>query len=362
MECSHIGEIPYSDFTERIHEHAARHRIPINAVLELTQRCNLSCNHCYCVLDRLKPEMDFKQICSLLDELSVAGCLWLLITGGEPLLRNDFLDIYIYAKKKGFIISVFTNGTLISPEIISWFKKYPPFVVEITLYGMTSQTYEKVTATLGLFKRCLEGISLLHEANIPFKLKTTITKDNVVELQQIKIFAKKLEVKFRFDTMLHPRLDGNKTPQNFRLSPEKIVNLDAEDEQRSKAWGDLWQRLGPGGRSDRIFFCNAGISSAHIDPYGVLRICDMVRIPAYELGESCSFKQAWQNLAGIFSQQHGPDYKCNGCELANLCDQCPGWSQLENGDYETLSDYLCTITKLRAEKMGIIREKVGGVV
>ena len=100
----------------------------------------------------------------------------------------------------------------------------------------------------------------------------------------------------------------------------------------------------------------------HIDPYGILRICDMVRTPAYDVSKQGNFKQAWEKISGIFSEVHGPDYKCNACELANLCDQCPGWSILEHNDNVTASDYLCEITKLRAEKLGILVEKIGGIV
>lgn len=362
MGAACIRNMSYSDFSKQIHENAVLNRIPINGVLELTQRCNLSCRHCYCVPDRIKEDMDFKQICAVLDELNDAGCLWLLITGGEPLLRHDFLDIYMYAKQKGFIISVFTNGTLISNEIVNCFKKYPPFVIEISLYGAIAQTYEKVTGVEGSFKRCMHGINMLHNTQIPFKLKTTITKDNVSELKHMKSFAKRLGVEFRFDAMLHPRLDGSKENLQCRLSPEEAIKIEQADEKVSNAWVELWHRQEKEGKSDKVFYCGAGVSSVHIDPYGILRICDMIRTPAYELGKENSFDQAWKEIAKMFSLKHSSDHKCTKCEIANLCDQCPGWSQLEYDDNATPSDYLCEMAKSRAERMGILKEEIGGMV
>ena len=83
----------------------------------------------------------------------------------------------------------------------------------------------------------------------------------------------------------------------------------------------------------------------------------MIRSPAYNAQEQGGFKQAWQDLAEIFCEKQKADYKCNDCDLATLCDQCAGWSILEHDDRKTPSDYLCQITKLRAEKLGILQEK-----
>ncbi len=113
MECPHIPLIPYHKFSKRIHDKTVSERIPIGGGLEPTLRCNLKCVHCYAAYDHKKKEMTYKEICYILDEITEAGCLWLLITGGEPLLRDDFLNIYSYVKKKGLLITLFTNGNLI---------------------------------------------------------------------------------------------------------------------------------------------------------------------------------------------------------------------------------------------------------
>src|SRR4030042_1207561 len=106
--------IPYEDFSTKIHSVNSRKRIPLDVSLELTYRCNNRCVHCYCNLPSnntkaLEEELTTEEIKKILNELSSMGSLWLLITGGEPILRNDFAEIYLYAKKKGFLITLFTN-------------------------------------------------------------------------------------------------------------------------------------------------------------------------------------------------------------------------------------------------------------
>ncbi|HUU50699.1 MAG TPA: radical SAM protein, partial [Nitrospinota bacterium] len=263
MECSHIPSISYAQFSERLHKQVVAKRIPILGSFELTFRCNLRCAHCYCNLplnsrDAISKELKTGEIFNIFDQIAEAGCLWLLLTGGEPLLRKDFLEIYTYAKKKGFLISLFTNGTLITPKIADYLAESPPSEVEITLYGVTKETHEKVTGIPGSFKRCQKGIELLLARKIPLRLKTMAMTLNRNELSNIKEYAEGLGVKFRFDPELNPRLDHSKTPCNFRLSPEEVVKLDLADEKRIKEWREFCEKfLGPP-EFDNLYLCGAG--------------------------------------------------------------------------------------------------------
>jgi len=151
MECTETSLSSGVEFVRAFNQKSAKLRIPLSGSLELTRHCNLSCIHCYAtdssgdILpgDSRQREMETTKILSVIDEICEAGCLYLLITGGEPLLRKDFPEIYRYAKRKGLVITVFSNGILIKEEIIELFKVLPPHVVEISLYGATAETYEK---------------------------------------------------------------------------------------------------------------------------------------------------------------------------------------------------------------------------
>jgi radical SAM protein with 4Fe4S-binding SPASM domain len=349
MECPHVPIIPYYEFSKHIHDKVVAKRIPIDGMIELTLRCNLKCAHCYVVHDTSKKEMTYKQICHIIDEITEVGCLWLTITGGDPFIRDDFLDVYTYAKKRGLIITLLTNGTLITPQIADYLKEWPPFAVEITLNGMTKETYERVTRLPGSFERCMNGIQLLLERNIPLRLKTTVMTLNKDELWKIKKYVEKLGIEFRFDPILNPKLDGSKGPCKLRISPEEVVKLDLADEKRSKEWKQFCKSKfwGPA-KSDKLYLCGAGVIAFHIDPYGQLSVCIISRTPSYSLPQG-SFKEGWYDfIPKILAQKVRGDYKCMKCDLLALCGQCPGWSQLENGDPETPVEYLCQIAHLRA--------------
>ncbi|OIP28960.1 MAG: radical SAM/SPASM domain-containing protein [Deltaproteobacteria bacterium CG12_big_fil_rev_8_21_14_0_65_43_10] len=363
MECPHIPEISYAQFGERLHKNAVEKRIPVSGSFELTFRCNLRCAHCYCNLpmndqDAIARELKTREVFYIFDQIAEAGCLWLLITGGEPLLRKDFLEIYSYAKKKGFIITLFTNGTLITPEIADYLVQWPPHKVEITMYGVTGETYEGITRIPGSFNRCKRGINLLLERKIPLGLKTMAMTLNKDELWQIKGYAEELGVKFRFDPALNPRLDGSETPCDFRLSPEEVVELDLADGKRVKEWREFCEKFVGPSESDNLYICGAGVSTFHIDPYGKMSACEMVRFQNYDLRRG-SFEEGWQqSIPEFLNLKPEGDYPCSKCELISLCGQCPGWAWLENANLEEPVEYLCQIAHLRAEAFSIKKQEV----
>lgn len=352
MQC-----IPYARFGGPLNQKALAERIPLSGTLEVTFRCNLHCAHCYCNLpanDRQaeKEELTTKEMFHVLDQIADAGCLWLLITGGEPLVRSDFLDIYTYAKKKGFILVLFTNGTLITPDIADHLAEWPPYAVEISLYGVTRKTSKKMTGRLGSFESCRRGIQLLLERKIRLDLKTSVTTLNRDELFRIKAFAEGLGLKFRFDPVLTPRLDGGRAPCRLRLTPREIVALDEADEERTKAWREEFRKAAPHVHTDRLLFCGAGLTQFHIDPYGKVGVCDMCRFHTYDL-KTVPFREGWEKvIPRLLDARRETHPSCENCAWIEHCSYCPGWSWMETGSLEEPVDYHCEITRLRAEVFG----------
>src|SRR5262245_34341577 len=162
-------------------------RIPVEGVLEPTFRCNLECVHCYVnqpagsAAERAR-EVPLPRLRALIDEMVEAGCVNLLLTGGEVLVRPDFPELYLYALGRGLLVTVFTNGTLVTEHIADLFDRHRPLLVEISLYGMTPQTYERITRVPGSYQRCLEGIRRLVKRGVPLKLKTMLMSWNRHEL------------------------------------------------------------------------------------------------------------------------------------------------------------------------------------
>jgi radical SAM protein with 4Fe4S-binding SPASM domain len=347
-----------AQFSTRFLSHAIDRRLPMSGSIELTARCNLGCQQCYINVaagDRQarSRELSREEWFRVLDEITDEGCLTLLMTGGEPFVRPDFLDIYTYAKQKGLLLTLFTNGTTITPRIADYLAQWPPLSVEITLYGDTQTTYERVTGVVGSYERCVRGIELLLQRQIPVSLKATVTTANRDGLAGMKAFAEQRGLKFRFDAVLNMRVDGGQQPGDFRISPEEVVTLDKQDEHRALSWREMFGKLnGQHAHSSNLYNCGAGINTFHIDAYGKLSVCMMVRHSTYDL-RSGPFREGWYDkMNQVRLQQRRGTSRCQSCEIAPLCSQCPGFASIETNDEEQLVDYLCEITHRRQAAFG----------
>jgi radical SAM protein with 4Fe4S-binding SPASM domain len=293
--------------------------------------------------------------CRILDEISAAGCFWLLYTGGEIFARKDFPEIYRYAKSKGFVITLFTNGTLITPEIVELLSEWPPFSVEITLYGITPEVYERVTRVPGSYHRCLEGIRLLNAGGIPLKLKTMALTLNRDEIFAMKRFAEdELGVPFKFDPVINPRIDCSPAPLAFRLRPDEILDLELQDTKRMKEWkefADLFVREDRNRDCQHVYQCSGGTQSFAIDPYGNLTPCVLTTFDSFDLKNE-SFSSGWNVfLKQLLEKKVFRKTKCSECRLFSLCGMCPANGYLENQDFDAPNDFLCHLAHLRARAL-----------
>ncbi len=340
------------DFIREFNRKSEQLRTPISGSIELTRRCNLKCVHCYLgntlsLQKRRDSEMSTSQVLSVIDEIAEAGCLYLLITGGEPLLRKDFSRIYSHAKQRGMVLTIFTNGTLVTDRIVDLFADMPPRVVEISLYGATSPTYEKITRVSGSYNKCLNAVRRLLERKIPVGLKTILMTLNKHEFAEIEDIAKSFGVKFRFDAAIFPRLDGDRSPLNLRVSPQEAVELEFTDKKRAGNWEEYFTRSKGQSPNDKLYNCGAGLTSFHIDPYGNLQPCIMPTGLKFNLSEGC-FLKGWHGIiSDIRNRKAGDLYTCNHCEKRHLCGFCPAFFGLENGKEEIRSEYLCSMGSLR---------------
>lgn len=358
MDCPHIPEIGYGDFARRVSTWVrGRERHPIMGSFELTNRCNLRCVHCYLGERRTaqmsqREELTLPQIRNLFDQVANEGCLWFQLTGGEPMLRSDFLDIYRYAKQKGFLIALFTNGTLLTPRIADVLAEYRPFNTEITLYGYTQETYERITGVPGSHARCMRAIELLLERGVRLRLKTMLMTLNQHELGAMEDYAASLGVDFRFDPMINADLNHCRRPIAYRLTPEEIVEIDLAHPERVAEWKEFWEKQTnrtKGWLHPYVYTCGAGINLFHIDPYGQLHLCLLSREPGYDLLEG-SFHDGWEHAVPQARRRvPSEDYACNECELLCICGQCPGWATLEQGDVSRAVPFLCEVARRRAK-------------
>jgi len=335
--------------------------------LELTARCNNNCRHCYINLpdqdrEARKNELSFVDIKRIVDEAVSLGALYCLLTGGEPLLRKDFFDIYLYLKKKGILISIFTNAALITKKHINFFKEYPPRNIEVTVYGVTRKTCERVTRNPGSFDTFMRGLNLLLENGIKVRLKAMALRSNVHELHQIACFCReRTKDTFRFDPFLHLRFDGNQGRneeiKSERLSPMEIVAIEQADSERSQALEKNCDKLINPDLShvkcNHLFHCGSGNGSFTVSYDGFFRLCSSLwhLDCIYDLKKG-SLAEAWQNfiphVRDMRSNREEFLNKCRICPIINLCIWCPAHSHLETGELDRPVEYFCEVAHARA--------------
>ncbi len=349
----------YDDFACTLWDKAGLKKKPIFVQFELTFRCNLKCVHCYAAEEPAKKELTFVEITHILDRIQQENCLHLCFTGGEPLLREDFLDIYTYAVKKGFLVTLFTNATLITPEIASYLEEYPPFRVEISLNGLTAETFHKITQVPGSFDRCTKGINLIRKRKIPLTIKTVGMNLNRNEVLQIKKFAEKsLGASFKYDSIIVPRIDGSKEPCRFRLSPSEITEIEYSDQDMRKQRKESIESHDAHFDPEALFYCGAGTESFNINPYGELGFCHLLREPSFNLRRN-SLKEFNQLFCALRSTKYRTHFECRDCQDRHLCPRCPAIAQLECGNMEQKMDYFCELAQLRKESNKVLVSQNG---
>lgn len=314
---------------------------------ELTFKCDLHCRHCYtdCYNNPIyqKKELNTGEVKSILDKIHRAGVLWLCFTGGDPLARNDFLDIYFYAKKMGFIITILTNGYNMNSRITGYLKKAPPFSIEITLNASNKGLYEKISQVKDSFEKAMNGIALVLRQGLPLKIKTQITKDNLEDLPGIKRFVEGLGLGLSVTYILYPRLNRDTHPCSLRISPQEVLSLNPK-ETKTKIGKIKYPQTKK--CNNPLFPCAVesadGIS---IDPYGNAFLCELIRKPKVNLLEA-DVGSAFDTLSSFLQKRRFVGLsRCQRCTLAWHCWRCPGKAYLEKGSMEAPIEYYCELAK-----------------
>lgn len=352
---SSLGE--REPFALKLMQLAAAKRQPASASIELTSRCNLKCNMCYIRTDLSQSnaranELPSEQWLDLARQAKEMGTVFVLLTGGEIFIRDDFFKIYEPLTRMGFVITIFTNGTLLTERKANILRECPPSRMEITLYGGTAATYEAVTGVPGSFSLCCIGIKNALAAGIPLVLKSTITKKNVDEIAVMQGMADQWGVPFKTSWLLTGRTDGPESSiQKCRLEPRRCLDLE-QNEVVQRAWRRNAHAVKAAG-GKRNFTCFAGRAAFHINPKGEMGICVDLPTPAIKPLES-SFKQAWTQLQEIVSQNSRVSSDCSSCEALGFCQRCPAWSFIETGSLNAPVPYLCDLAWRRKQELGPI--------
>lgn len=349
--------------------------------LELTERCNNDCVHCSINRPAGDPEARGRElgtadVKALLASAAALGCLTVRLTGGEPLLRDDFEEIYLFARKLGLRVMLFTNATLLTPALADLFARVPPReLIEVSVYGLEPRTHDAVTRAPGSFEASMRGLDMLTERQIPFYIKGALLPANMAEEDRFEHWARGLSGQSRaawamfFD--LRSRRDESKNGliRSLRLTPAEVLcrtsALPAVERD------ELLQFIAghSGLRGDRLFTCLAAGGKGAVDAYGKFQYCLLLRHPdtVFDLRAGALRSAVTEHLSAVrATKSRNPEYieRCGRCFLKDFCLQCPAKSWAEHGTLDTPVEYLCDITHAQAEGLGLLAggEKAWAVV
>ncbi len=337
--------------------HATERQRPVNGTLELLPLCNMNCAMCYIrrsraeveALGGLRPAEDW---IALGEEMARAGVLFLLLTGGEPLLFPGFRDLYLSLRSHGMVLTLNTNGTLIDGDWADFFSRYPPRRVNITLYGADEAAYERLCRYPGGFSRTMEGIRRLRAGGVAVKLNGSVTRENRADMAAIYRLGRELDVPVHMDTYMLPGLHERALPfsEQARLAPEDAARAELEmlraELEPEALRHHVRTVLAQVGQTETLWpgqiTCMAGNCSFAIGWRGEMRPCitfDQPAVPVFETG----FEAAWAEIsrAAKALPLHGD---CTRCPLRPACKSCPASAYLETGRYDGKPEYLCRYT------------------
>ena len=339
-------------------------RYPVNGTFELTVRCNLRCRMCLFRHDSSEDEaikareLTAGQWIDLAGQVAECGTVKLLITGGEPMLRPDFCEIWEGIYRQGFLLELYTNGTLVTPKIMETLRRYPPHKIGVTLYGTSEETYEKVCGNGAMFHRALAGFHELVTLPSKLEFRTTIIKDNRRDFEEMhELIRREFGEQYR---LIHTRLVTQSVRgacadvKACRLEPEENVALSfarsiqlirdyvgEENFDPSLVGYEKKDCCTDNCMSPKasLFGCEAGMSQYTISWDGKLLGCQMLDLFHTNPMES-GFAEAWEAYP-MTVRLPEPDPDCLSCRNQDLCNCCAASRYAETGSLSGKPAYVC---------------------
>lgn len=350
---------------EFVYTAGAQKRMPVSGTFELTPRCNLDCRMCYIRMTEaeqasLGRELTTEEWLTVGRQAVDAGMIYLLLTGGEPMLRSDFTTIYSEMVKMGVMVSVNTNGTRITPEVLECFRKHPPEAVNVTLYGASPETYGGLCGVSGGYQRAFAGVRALVSAGIRVIINTTFTALNQGDMEAIAAFAKEVGVPIRTAAYTFPPVRNRHEDSRVALTPEEQGRLNARFEyltntaERRALRAALLRRIleeeaarvpSPLAERGRPTACMAGRGMFWMAWNGEMYPCGMLSDYAVKPSEGgMDFADMWRQTHTRTEVIYLPA-ACTECALRRVCPSCAAVTQSNHGDTARLVEGMCTYTK-----------------
>lgn len=310
--------------------------------IETTNVCNFRCPHCYVDKARHKT-LSFEKIKNIIDDFYELGASNILFTGGEVLTHPNFKDFYIYAYKKGFIISINTNGSLINDDIENFLKEYPPCTLEISIYGDNQKTYNNFTKANLDFDNFIEKLKKLKNCGINLLCKGVITNSNKDYYFNIVNMCNELNIPFKKDYIAFPQLDKIHKINPEQISPEEVIEILKKDKH---AQMECLKRFSQDSNNHQyVFECRRDNDALFINSNGYVNICPCMQSVSYKYEEGKLLETVLE-LRKIGNIKFKKETKCKNCKYMSLCRYCPAKFELTTGNYEEPPVWFCKFGEL----------------
>lgn len=344
---------------DQLFERAYQKRQLLYASFELTYNCNFACKFCYNPVFRpgqnrsaskvfTEKQLSLDEYIKIFDRLREGGVIFVTFTGGEALVHPNFWEILEEARKRHFCIRLFSNGSMINRDVALKLKEKGVFCVEISIYGASKETYQKLTGRAEGFEKAWQAVSNLKEANVVVYLKCILSKFTENEMDEIQDMADKKNVILRWDHLLSPSEDGLDYPLKYTASEKSIERLFTDS--KFKAGSSPFER----GEGESI--CVIGRTSVHIDPFGNINPCVEWKEPIGNIRRDDIF-EVWQNSPRLkelmkISEEVAEKVK-RVTTASEYCFNCMGRSRLVYNDpykIEPCEIKVAELRKMVAEK------------
>lgn len=348
--------------TEYLHLKAARAKTPLTGTFELTPLCNMNCRMCYVRLTKEQQESigslrTTDEWIAVAEQAKNEGMLYLLLTGGEPFLYPDFRRLVETLHHMGFILTINSNATMINEETVEWLKNSPPVRMNITLYGASDDTYERLCRNPKGFTRAVHAIELLRDAGINVRINCSVTPYNYDDVPGIIQFCIDHKLVFAPTSYMFPplRKDISMVGRNDRFTPEEAAEIQAETECLMNGPKKFTERVKEKNMKGLVLDpeedcmdaegtglnCRAGKCAFWVTWYGRMIPCGMMPVTDPYLNVfDYSFKECWDQVVSESSKIRLPG-RCSTCKLKELCRPCGAMTLTETGHFDRVPEYRC---------------------
>lgn len=343
-----MDKLPYREFLAMIQEKAREADIPWSGSFELTPLCNLDCKMCYVHLQDPSVRhrmLSGEQWLSIIRQAIDEGMMEALLTGGEAMTHPAFWDIYMYLINHGITTRVKTNGILLNEEAIQRFQQYPPFQIDISLYGCDSESYVAV-AGVDAYEQVVRHIRLAVEAGLTIQIMVTPSSYMSPWTERVMQLAGSFGVSVMVNgTLIDPHDNTGRKKADFDLSLEEDRNIQERKQEILPPLYDpadhefFMKRRNRPRLSERGLYCSAGRSGFAVNWDGVLLPC--LAFPrdvacGYPLRDG--FRLAWSEVNDVVKNYEIPQ-ACHSCELNDKCHYCPMHHQKLAARHQCDPDY-----------------------